>query len=80
MFYIYILYSESLDSFYVGSTSNVETRLEKHLQNHKGYTARAKDWKIVYTEIFQNKLDALSREKQIKNWKSKKMIEKLISF
>jgi putative endonuclease len=43
MFYLYILYSEILDSYYVGATSNVEERLKSHLQNHKGYTSKAKD-------------------------------------
>ena len=79
MFYVYILYSEYLDSYYVGVSGNVEERLKKHLSNHKGYTAKTKDWIIVYTEVFENKKQALRREKAIKNWKSKIMIQKLIN-
>ena len=79
MFYVYTLYSKFLDSYYTGSTSNVVDRLKSHLQNHKGFTSKAKDWVIVYSESFETKKDALDRERQIKNWKSKIMIQKLIN-
>ena len=78
MYQLYILYSENLDSYYVGASSNVEERLKRHLSNHKGFTSKSKDWIVVYTESFETKNEAFSREKQIKNWKSKVMIQKLI--
>ena len=78
MFYLYILYSANLDSYYVGATADVAERLKRHLSNHHGYTAKAKDWEIVYTETFESKIEALAREKMIKSWKSKILIEKLI--
>ncbi len=75
----YILFSESLNKFYVGATrDNIKERLRKHLTDHKGYTAKAKDWKIVYSEAFATIVDAMKRERQIKGWKSKKMIQELI--
>ncbi|WP_240607728.1 GIY-YIG nuclease family protein [Marixanthomonas spongiae] len=49
------------------------------MQNHKGYTARAKDWKLVYHEVFSTKAGAYARERKIKSWKSRVMIEKLIN-
>ena len=59
-------------------TANVEQRLSKHLSNHKGYTSRAKDWKVVFVEDFVSKEQALDKERQIKKWKSRKAILKLI--
>ena len=79
LYYVYILYSPSLDCFYIGSSSNPEERLKKHLANHKGFTARAKDWVICYTEAFPSKISALKREASLKSWKSKIMIRELIS-
>ena len=80
MFFVYILYSVSLDRFYIGSTSrHVVERLQKHLSNHSGYTAKAKDWKIVLTERYDNKPDALARELKLKSWKNKERIKQLIS-
>ena len=79
-YYVYILYSKLLDKYYVGSTTDISERLKKHLNNHKGFTARAKDWELKYKEQYETKPEALKRELKIKNWKSKKMIEKLISL
>ena len=78
MFYTYIIFSEHLNKYYVGSTSNIELRIIKHNQNHKGFTGNKSDWKIVYFEEYITKTDSLKRELQIKKWKSRVMIEKLI--
>ncbi len=77
--FFYILRSESLDAYYLGHTADeLSERLRKHLSNHKGFTAKAKDW-IVYTETFDNKQQAYQREREVKGWKSRKRIQKLIS-
>jgi putative endonuclease len=77
---VYILYSENLDRYYIGSTvSSVEERLTKHLTNHSGFTGKAKDWLIVHTEVFEEKRDALKRELAIKNKKSRIYIESLFA-
>lgn len=72
MYFTYILHSTLLNKFYIGSTGNLEDRLQKHLSNHKGFTAKAKDWQLVYFEQFNSKDDALVKEHQIKKWKSSK--------
>ncbi|QAA81752.1 GIY-YIG nuclease family protein [Aequorivita sp. H23M31] len=79
MYYLYILYSEHLDRYYIGSTEDISVRLKEHLWNHKGFTAKAKDWEIRYSENFRTRSEALAREQQIKKWKSRKLIEKLIA-
>jgi len=75
---VYILYSKELDRYYVGSTSNLQERLNKHLSSNKGFTSKAKDWELKYQESFESTSDALKREFQIKKWKSSRMIEKLL--
>jgi putative endonuclease len=77
MFFIYILFSQSLNIYYIGFTSDLKDRLRKHNSNHKGFTGTRSDWIVKYTEKFETKIEALNREKQIKNWKSRLMIEKL---
>jgi putative endonuclease len=79
-YYFYILYSKYLDQFYIGHTSDIDDRLKKHLTNHKGYTAKAKDWQLIYSEIYPSKSEAYHRELQVKRWKSRIKIEKLILF
>lgn len=79
MFYAYILYSKNRDRYYIGSTINLAERLKKHNTNHAGFTGHTGDWCIVWFETFDNLRDARLKERQIKNWKSRVMIEKLIS-
>jgi putative endonuclease len=78
LYHVYILYSSTADQYYIGSAAHIENRLTKHLSNHSGFTGKAKDWQLVWQEVHLTKSLALKREKQIKNWKSRKMLEKLI--
>ncbi|WP_353851497.1 GIY-YIG nuclease family protein [Tenuifilum sp.] len=79
--YTYIIYSRTIDRFYIGSTSDdINERVRKHNSKHKGYTARANDWTIVHVETFDTIQQARSRERQIKSWKSRVMIERLCNF
>ena len=79
MFYFYILYSVSLDKFYIGHTSDLNDRLKKHNTNHKGFTGKVKDWELKYKEEFHTKKDAYARERQVKKWKSKTRVAELIA-
>ena len=77
--YVYILYSEKTDRYYIGSTSDVEKRLIKHNLGGTASTRPGRPWKIVHTETLNTKSEALIREKQIKNKKSRKYIEWLVN-
>ncbi|MDH6252856.1 putative endonuclease [Chryseobacterium sp. H1D6B] len=80
MCHCYILYSKSLDKYYIGhSCEDLQERLRKHLSNHKGFTAKSKNWNIVYYEVFDSKIEAYTREREVKAWKSKSKIQKLIN-
>ena len=76
----YILYSEILDKYYIGHTEqSMEERLRRHLSDHKGFSAKAKDWRIVFTKEFSEKTEAAAFERQIKSWKSRRRIARLIA-
>ena len=78
-YFVYILYSKKLNCYYIGATGDLTSRMESHLWKHKGFTSKAKDWELKYYEAFKKKSEAFSRERQIKKWKSRIMIEKLIA-
>jgi len=68
MFFVYVLYSKSFDKIYIGFTSDLENRFKSHNElSKKGWTIRFRPWEIVYTEEFQDKQDAMKREKQLKS-------------
>jgi putative endonuclease len=78
-YHLYILFSASINMYYVGhSGDEMEERIRKHNSNHKGFTGRASDWKLVYKEDYATKSLAYKRECEIKSWKSRKRIEALI--
>ena len=79
LYTVYILYSTVKDKYYIGFTGDdINERLRKHNSNHKGFTGSVADWKLMFSEVYYSKQEAMQREKQIKNWKSRTMIEKLI--
>jgi putative endonuclease len=80
MYYVYILYSSLREKFYIGYTADLEERVIRHNQKSKGFTGTVTDWKIVYTEMFADKMLAMQRERQIKSWKSKTKILELIKL
>ena len=66
--YMYILKCSD-NSYYVGSTWNLENRLWQHNQGLGAkYTARRKPVKLVFSEEFQSIADAYKREKQVQGW------------
>ena len=79
IYFVYILKSKKTGRFYVGYTSNLVTRLEKHNAGGTISTRSGRPWEIVYYEKFDLKTDAISREKEIKRKKSKVYIESLIA-
>lgn len=51
-FTTYILYSKLLDTYYIGYTSDMTSRLLRHNQKSKGFTGKVNDWEVVYKEYF----------------------------
>ncbi|MFB9077636.1 GIY-YIG nuclease family protein [Flavobacterium procerum] len=78
MFYIYIIFSKTLNKYYVGSCQDIEKRLLDHLNSRSTFTKSVKDWELKYFETFSTRSEACKRELQIKKMKSRKYIEDLI--
>ncbi|MFC1556015.1 GIY-YIG nuclease family protein [candidate division KSB1 bacterium] len=77
--FVYILHSEKIDQYYIGSSHDPEMRLHYHNQGKKGWTKRGIPWKIVFKQEFADKKSALDNEKYIKDQKSRSYIQKLIT-
>ena len=79
MHYVYIIYSQKVDKYYIGSTSDIPGRIRRHNQSNKGFTSIGKPWSLVYQEEFETKTEAIQRESELKKWKNRTRIESLIS-
>jgi len=65
---VYVLFSPKYDKIYVGYSSDVESRLLSHnTLATKGWTIKFRPWQLVYTETFEEKLQAMQREKALKS-------------
>jgi putative endonuclease len=79
MFYTYILQSVKSGRYYIGHTSNIEERLERHNTGKVDATKNKGSWTVKYFETYKTESEANSRELYIKSMKSRIFIEKLIS-
>ncbi|HSW37670.1 MAG TPA: GIY-YIG nuclease family protein [Candidatus Saccharimonadales bacterium] len=75
---IYILRFKESGKFYVGSTTDLERRLNQHKQGHTRSTKRLGEFKLVFWQATQDLKSARSAEKQIKSWKRRDFIERII--
>ena len=80
-FVVYVLYSQGFDKIYIGYTSNLEQRFLSHNElSKKGWTVKFRPWEIIYTERFENKEKAMSREKELKSAKGREFVRSLIQI
>ncbi len=70
MFYVYILKSLKDDKLYIGHTSDLKKRIKEHNKGKNFSTACRKPFSLVYYEAYKSQEDALTREKQLKKFKS----------
>ncbi|RLB03073.1 MAG: GIY-YIG nuclease family protein [Deltaproteobacteria bacterium] len=76
--YMYILKCAD-ETYYTGSTSNLEWRLYQHeIGKGSEYTRKRLPIELVYVEEFERIDEAYAREKQVQKW-SKKKKEALIA-
>ena len=66
---IYILGSSNFNALYIGVTNNLETRVLQHKCGiGSQHTSKYNIKNLLYFEHFDNIIDAIAREKQLKNW------------
>jgi len=77
-YHTYILFSKNLNKFYTGSTSlTPQKRLLYHLGKHSGFTAKAKDWCIIYSQNHETIFQARAMEIKIKKRGAKRYLKLL---
>ena len=77
--YVYILYSDSIEKYYIGYSSTPDKRLEFHNSPlNKIWSKRGQPWVLKRTFLFPDKATALKAEKFIKRMKSKSFIERIV--
>ncbi|MEO9636338.1 MAG: GIY-YIG nuclease family protein [Parasphingorhabdus sp.] len=67
---VYILASQSYGTLYIGVTSNLIQRLYQHRAGAvESFTREYAVYRLVRFEMFDDMATAITREKQLKNWR-----------
>lgn len=79
MYYVYLIESQSSGKWYIGYSSDLKKRVEKHNQHGNTSTANDGPWRLIYYEAYLHKLDALGREKFLKSGSGWRFLKKQLT-
>jgi len=66
MFYVYILFSKSSGKYYCGQTNNLYNRILQHNNGESLSTKSSVPWILIGVLVFDNRTEAMKKEKAIK--------------
>ena len=75
MFHVYVLMSEKTGRTYVGSTEDVERRISEHNAGHSRSTRHGVPWKLVHSESFETRGEAVRKERYYKTGKGREELK-----
>lgn len=76
---VYVLYSEKINKYYIGSSSNVDNRVIFHnFSLNRIWTKRGQPWVLKRTIECNDNTEALKLELRIKRMKSRKYIDEIV--
>ncbi|HEY4519556.1 MAG TPA: GIY-YIG nuclease family protein [Candidatus Paceibacterota bacterium] len=79
-FFVYILFSDVAQKFYIGQTNSVPHRLTQHNSPRgRGWTARHRPWKLVHVEKCADRSEARKKERYLKSLKNQATIRRYIA-
>jgi len=78
MYIVYVIKSfEGLT--YIGQTNDINRRLKEHNKGLSRWTKRGADWELVYLEEYDNRQDAVQREKYLKSGAGREWLKRELS-
>jgi putative endonuclease len=72
-YWVYIM-SSKRGTIYTGVTGNLRRRVWQHKIGRGAFTSRYNCHRLVFAEWFDDPLEAIAREKQIKGWLRRKKV------
>jgi putative endonuclease len=69
-YYVYILASRKDGAIYIGITNDLVRRTYEHRTKAvRGFTSKYNITRLVWFEIYDDPISAISREKELKKWR-----------
>ncbi|MBL7918612.1 MAG: GIY-YIG nuclease family protein [Bacteroidia bacterium] len=72
--FVYIIYSEKFDKYYVGQTNDFDSRLMRHNSGYEGFTKPFRPWEKILVLEKNNRAEAMDLERKLKNL-SKRLLD-----
>jgi putative endonuclease len=79
-YFVYILYSENHDKYYIGQTNNIEERLKRHNAGSEKATRPYLPWKMIWSTEKISRSEAMLLEKKLKNLSKARLREFIIKY
>ena len=76
MFYVYYLKSSKNGDIYIGSTKNLENRIRLHNFGKVRSTEFYKPWKLLNSEAYNSRSEAMKREMFLKTGQQKELLRR----
>ena len=64
---VYILYTQSINKYYRGITSDLEARLHRHNMKYEKWTSKGVPWTVIWKKDFNTRDEAIRLENKLKN-------------
>jgi putative endonuclease len=74
-YFVYIIYSNSLDTFYKGQTKDLFDRLNRHNAGQEKATRYGTPWTLAWCTKKNSRAEAVILERKLKNLSRKRLIE-----
>lgn len=75
MHYVYVLQSEIDKNLYIGVTSDLRNRFQKHRLGEVKSTKNRRPFILVYYEAYRHKQDATKREYHLKTGQQRELLK-----
>jgi len=74
-FFVYAIYSTNKDQIYKRHTNSLRRRLFEHNAGLERSTKHGAPWKLIYSEAFVSRSDAMKREAELKTGKGRDFLK-----
>ncbi|OIP98001.1 hypothetical protein AUK40_02165 [Candidatus Wirthbacteria bacterium CG2_30_54_11] len=75
MWYVYVLISEMDGRRYIGCSGDLQRRMREHEDGMVASTRARRPLKLIHTEQFGSRIDAMKREKFFKTGKGREFLK-----
>jgi len=74
-YFVYILFSQSIQKFYIGQTNNIDQRIKRHNSSSQKFTSKGVPWELVWFTSKVTRSEAITLERKLKNLKQLRLMK-----